>query len=78
LVFPYTGALSLQKIKGLYSHWCHIKPPSATYAAGAMGPSMCTLWFSPWEPRRERASGCLILLFFLWGCKPLQLLKSFP
>ena len=23
-------------------------------------------------------SGWLILLFFLWGCKPLQLLQSFP
>jgi hypothetical protein len=24
------------------------------------------------------SSGCLTLLFFLWGCKPLQHLKSFP
>ena len=24
-----------------------------------------------------RGSGCLILLFFLWGCKPLQLLSPF-
>jgi hypothetical protein len=32
--------------------------------------------FSPWELWGE--SGWLILLFFLWGCKPLQLLHSFP
>ena len=25
----------------------------------------------------SRGSGCLILLFFLWGCKPLQLLQSY-
>jgi hypothetical protein len=42
LSFPYTGVLSLHRIKGLSSHWCQIRP--ATYAAGAMGPSMCTLW----------------------------------
>jgi hypothetical protein len=29
-------------------------------------------WFSPWE---LWGSGWLILLFFLWGCKPLQLLQ---
>jgi hypothetical protein len=28
-------------------------------------------------PRSSRGSGWLILLFFLWGCKPLQLLQSF-
>jgi hypothetical protein len=31
-------------------------------------------WFSPWE---LWGSGWLILLFFLWGCKPLQLRQSF-
>jgi hypothetical protein len=41
--FPYTGALSLHRAKGLSSHWCLIRPSSATYAAGAMGHSMCTL-----------------------------------
>jgi hypothetical protein len=29
-------------------------------------------------PGRFEASSCLILLFFQWGCKPLQLLQSFP
>ena len=35
LVAHYTGATSLQRTKDL---------PSATYAAGAMGPSTYTLW----------------------------------
>lgn len=35
--FPYTGALSLHRTKGLSSHWC------PTYVAGAVGRSMCTL-----------------------------------
>jgi hypothetical protein len=33
-------------------------------------------WFSPWE-LWGKVSGWLILLFFLWGCKPLQLLQFF-
>jgi hypothetical protein len=44
LAFPYTWASSLHRTKGLSSHWCPTRPSSATYAAGAMGPSMCTLW----------------------------------
>jgi hypothetical protein len=49
LAFPYTGASTLYRIKSLSSHWCSKRPPSATYAAGAMGPFMCILWFNPWE-----------------------------
>jgi hypothetical protein len=37
LAFPYTGASSLHMIKGLPSHWCQIRPSSATYVVGAMG-----------------------------------------
>jgi hypothetical protein len=40
---------------------------------------LCVLfgwWLSFWE-FWGRGSGWLILLFFLWGCKPLQLLQSF-
>jgi hypothetical protein len=44
LAFPYTGALSLHRTKGLSSHWCQTRPSSATYAAEAMGPSRCPLW----------------------------------
>jgi hypothetical protein len=36
--------LSLRRTKGLFSHWCPTRPPYATYEAGAMNPSMCTLW----------------------------------
>jgi hypothetical protein len=58
LTFPYTGASSLHRTKGLSSHWCPKRPSLATYATKAMVPSMCTLWFdwflfiyflSPWE-----------------------------
>jgi hypothetical protein len=43
------------------------------------------IWLEPWVPPyvflgcglESRSSGWLILLFFLWGCKPLQLLQSF-
>ena len=44
LAFPYTRASSLLRTNGLSSHWCPTRPSSATYAAGAMGPSMCTFW----------------------------------
>ena len=51
LAFPYAGASSLHQTKGLASHWCQIRPSSATYAAGATGLSMVFFvwWFSPWE-----------------------------
>jgi hypothetical protein len=49
LPFPYTGALNLHGTKGFSSHWCQTMPSSATYAAGAMGPSMCTLWLVVWS-----------------------------
>jgi len=38
---PYTRPPSLHRTKGLSSHWCPTRLPSATYAAEAMGPSMC-------------------------------------
>ena len=50
LAFPYTGALSLLRTKGLSSHWCLTRPSSATNAARAMSPTMCFLWwFNPRE-----------------------------
>jgi hypothetical protein len=75
LAFPYTGALSLARTKGLSSHWCPIRPSSATYATGAMSPSLCTLWLVVYSLRTKASSegfGWLILLFFLWACKSLQ------
>ena len=43
LAFLYTGATSLHMTKGFSSHWCLTKPPSATYLARAIVPSMC-IW----------------------------------
>jgi hypothetical protein len=49
-VFPYTGSLILHRTDGLSCHWCPTKPSCATYAAGAMGPSMCREpWPQPWS-----------------------------
>ena len=41
--FLYTGTSSLHRTKGLPSHRCQIRPSSATYAAGVIGPSTCIL-----------------------------------
>jgi hypothetical protein len=46
LALSYSGSSSLHKTKGLPSHWCQIRPSSATYPAGAMGTSMWTLWLA--------------------------------
>jgi len=48
LTFPHTGGWewggsSLGRTKGFPSLWCPTRPSSATYAAGVMGLSMCTL-----------------------------------
>ena len=42
---PYGGA------SNLCSHWCQIRPSSASYAVRAMGPSKWIIywWFGPWE-----------------------------
>ena len=44
LAFPYTGASSLHRTKGLFSHWCLTRPSSVTYTTRSKGPSMCTPW----------------------------------
>jgi hypothetical protein len=44
LAFPSTGASSLHRTKVFFSHWC------STYAAGAMGCSMCILWMEVYSP----------------------------
>jgi hypothetical protein len=44
--FLYTEASSLHRTRGLSSYGCHIRSSSATYMAGLMVPSMCTLWLA--------------------------------
>jgi hypothetical protein len=77
LAFPYTGEYCLHKTKGVSSYWYQTMPSFATYAAGAMGPSTGPSLVSGLVPGSSERSGWLILLFFLWGCNPLQLLMSF-
>ena len=73
---PTTGASSLHRTKGIPSHWCQISQSCASYAAGAMAPSMCThmgCWFTlvgGLIPGSSQGSGWLILLFFLWLVNP--------
>ena len=55
-----------------------IRQSSAICAAGAMGPSMCTFFVDGLVAGSLWGSDWLILLFFLWGCKPLLILQSFP
>jgi hypothetical protein len=43
LACPYAGPSSLQRTRNLHSHECQIRPPSVTYGAGAMNPSMYIL-----------------------------------
>jgi hypothetical protein len=71
LAFPYTGASSLHRIKGLSSHKCQ---QGHTLLHGS---SRVYSLVGGLAPRRSGGYGWLILLFFLWGCKPLQLLHSF-
>jgi hypothetical protein len=51
LTFPYPGASSFHRTKGLFSHCCPIRPSCATYAVEPWVPP-CVLfgwWFSSWE-----------------------------
>jgi hypothetical protein len=67
LAFPYTGASSLHRTKGLSSYWCPTRPSFATYAVGSMSLFMCTLewWFSPWEFWGIRLIDIVVLLMGL-------------
>jgi hypothetical protein len=72
LAFPYAGASSLHRTKGLPSHLCHRRQSSTTYADGFRNPSMCILW--------EFWGIWLVDIVFPMGlptpCS--QLLQSFP
>ena len=46
----YARVPNLHRTKGLPSHWCQIRPSSATYVSWAMSPCIHFDWgFSPWE-----------------------------
>ena len=57
--------------KGLPCHWWLVRQSSDIYADGAMGTPLCTL-VGGLIPGKFGGSGWLILLFFLWQCKPLH------
>jgi hypothetical protein len=79
LAFPYTGESRL--------HWTKGVPPYPLMPDKAI---VC--YISSWSheslhvysllgglvPESSGESGWLIMFFFLWGCKHLQLLQSFP
>jgi hypothetical protein len=77
LLFSYTGASNLHRSKCFSYHWC---PKGLPLLHMQLEPGIppCVLfgwWFSPRELTGVGwGSGWLIMLFFLWGCKLLQLL----
>jgi hypothetical protein len=66
------GIWRLHRTKDLSFHSCLTRPFFATYTAGALYSLVDGL-----APRSSGGSGWLILLLFLWDCKPLHLLWSF-
>ena len=65
---------SLLRTKNLSFHWCMTKPSFATYAHMQLKPCVLLCWWlSPFK-FWVVGSGWFILLFFPWGCKPLQLI----
>jgi hypothetical protein len=68
LLFSYTGALSLKVTNGLFSHWSLTKPSSAIYEWSHGSLHVYSL-VGNLDPE---SSGCLIFLFFQWGCKHLS------
>jgi hypothetical protein len=77
LAFPYTGASNFLRTKGCSFHLCPTRPSSATYAAGAMGPSMCTIWLVVQSPRAPRGFGWLTLLLPHGAANPLSSFSPF-
>jgi hypothetical protein len=73
---PLHETSSLHRTKNLPSHRCQIRQSSDrawTHPYIYFG-----WWFNPWELWRGWGSNWLILLFFLWGCNPLQLFSVLP
>jgi hypothetical protein len=75
-VCPYIGPYNLHRTKGLSSHWWLTRPSSAKCAPRAMSLAMFSL-IGGLVAGNSGVTGYFILLFFLWGYKPLQLLGYF-
>jgi hypothetical protein len=69
LASPYPGASRLHRTKDLSSRWCPTRPSFATYVAGAMSPSLYTLW---WFPPLEAVGGLVN-----WYCSSYGVANSF-
>jgi hypothetical protein len=73
---PLHWGMGLYRTKGLSSYLCPTEPSTATYATGAMDPSMCTLWLVVQSLGAPGGSSWLTLLLPPWSCNPPQLLQS--
>jgi hypothetical protein len=78
LALTNAGAWSLHRIKGFPSHLIPDKAILCYICGWSHGYLHVYSLVGGLVPGRSGGSGWLILLFFLWGCKPLQLLQSFP
>jgi hypothetical protein len=83
LAFPYTGASSTLRApsehpqgQGLLFPLMSNRPSSATYVAGAMGPSICTIWLVIQSLGVPGKFWLVDIVEPPWGCKPPQLLQS--
>ena len=63
LALPYTGVLNTLRPKGRSYHWCRTRPFFATYAAEAIGPSMCILWLVVQSPGTPGGLACWFCCF---------------
>jgi hypothetical protein len=72
----------------MLGHWAFTGPRVFPPINAQQDRPLLHMWLEPWippwilfgglVPGSSGGSGWLILLFFLWVCKPLQLLHSFP
>jgi hypothetical protein len=77
LAFPYIGAQSLHRTKGLSSHWRPTSPSSATYIARVTSFTKCFLWMVVYF---QGALGVLVSSYWCssyWASDPFSLLGTF-
>jgi hypothetical protein len=68
-------------------YWAFTGPEISPLTDVPQGHSLQHMWLEPWVPQcvliglvpgSYGGTGWFILLFLLWGCKPLQLLGCLP